>query len=154
MTTVAKLPQGQWIMTYEFYGAVEADFAVYYRVSDDPLNFNASEGHVVESEDGTVPVSSPYVVWTPYGGANGTIAVSSGTNQEVFLNRNLDASGLWDKVPCVEGISYTRNLRVLPDNSTLLVTGAGVLSGSNNSVTTSTLDLTSVAPASRLRRKF
>lgn len=68
MTTVVQLANGSYIMTYEFYGAVEADFAVYYRINDNPLDFNNSPGQALISIDGTVPVSSPYVVWTPSGG--------------------------------------------------------------------------------------
>ena len=84
MTTVSQLPLNQWIMTYEFYGAVEADFAVYYRVANNPLEFNNSIGRPIIATDGTVPVSSPYNVWTPVGGSLGTIVVSCGTLSEVF----------------------------------------------------------------------
>ncbi|GAB7352277.1 hypothetical protein MBLNU459_g2737t1 [Dothideomycetes sp. NU459] len=148
MPTVSQLPLGQWIYTYEFYGAVEAPFAIYYRISNDPLNFNASLGRPIIATDGTVPVSSPYNVWTPVGGALGTIAVSDGTHSEIFLNHNLGAPGAWTKVPTPEGISYTRNLRVLRDSSKILITGGGVLGGTNNSVTTSEIDITPRVPAS------
>ncbi|KAF2085049.1 glycoside hydrolase family 93 protein [Saccharata proteae CBS 121410] len=139
MTTVSKLPFGQYIMTYEFYGAAEADFAVYYRMSRDPTDFNASEGQVLRATDGTVPVSSPYNVWSPTGGPLGTIAVSSGTNSEIFLNHHLGAPDNWTKVPTPEGASYSRNLRVLPDIATMMITGGGVLDGTSNKVTTSTV---------------
>lgn len=147
MTTVSQLPLGQYIMTYEFYGAVEADFAVYYRVNTNPLNFNASLGRPLIATDGTVPVSSPYNVWTPVGGPLGTIVVSSGTNNEVFLNHNLGAPGAWTKVNSPAGHSYTRNLLVLPNESDILITGAGVLSGTNNSVQASAMSIEPVAPA-------
>lgn len=147
MTTVSQLPLGNWIMTYEFYGAVEAPFAIYYRISNNPLTFNDSVGHPIIATDGTVPISSPYNVWTPVGGALGTIAVSCGTYSEIFLNHNLGAPGAWTKVPTPEGVSYTRNLRVLPDEGQILITGGGVLSGANNSVTTSSIDITPVGPS-------
>lgn len=146
MTTVSQLPLGNWIMTYEFYGAPEAAFAIYYRISNNPLTFNDSVGRPIIATDGTVPVSSPYNVWTPVGGPLGTIAVSCGTLSEVFLNHNLGAPGAWTKVPTPEGISYTRNLRVLPDEGTILITGAGALGGLDNSVTTSSIDITPVGP--------
>lgn len=146
MTTVAALPYGQWIMTYEFYGALEEAFAIYYRVSTDPLNFNASEGRVIQATDGTVPVSSPYVVWTPVGGPLGTIAVSCGTYSDIFLNFALGAPGAWTRFPTGEGVSYTRSLRVLPDNNEILIAGGGVLSGTNNSVTASVVDVAPVYP--------
>ncbi|GAB7341087.1 hypothetical protein MBLNU457_7402t1 [Dothideomycetes sp. NU457] len=142
MTTVSALPNGQYIMTYEFYGAPQAAFAVYYRVSDSPLTFDEAEGHVVESPDGTVPVSSPYNVWTPVGGPNGTIVVSCGTLSQIFLNTELGAVGsTWTKVDTPEGTSYSRSLRVLDDPRMVLIAGGGVLGGANNSVTASVVDI-------------
>ncbi|TKA30476.1 hypothetical protein B0A50_02704 [Salinomyces thailandicus] len=146
MPTVSKMPLDTYIYTYEFYGAVEADFAVYYRIANDPLNFNASVGRPLIATDGTVPVSSPYNVWTPVGGSLGTIVVSDGTHPQVFVNHNLGAPGSWTKVPTPEGVSYTRALTVLPDESEILITGGGVLNGESNRVTTSSIDTTPVAP--------
>lgn len=146
MTTVSEMPFGQYIMTYEFYGAPEAPFAAYYRISGDPLNFNASEGRAIIATDGSVPVSSPYNVWAPVGGPLGTLVVSCGTFSEIFLNHNLGAPGAWTKVATPEGISYTRSLRVLPDDSKLLIVGAGLGGGLNNSVTASVVDISPVAP--------
>lgn len=146
MTTVSQLPLGNWIMTYEFYGAPQAPFAVYYRINNSPLEFNNSVGQPLIATDGTVPVSSPYNVWTPVGGSLGTIVVSCGTLSEVFVNHNLGAPGAWTKITTPEGISYTRNLRVLPNEGEILITGAGALGGLNNSVTTSSIDITPVRP--------
>lgn len=146
MTTVAALPFGQYILTYEFYGATEADFAVYYRISTDPLNFNASTGQVLRATDGSVPISSPYVVWTPVGSPLGTIVVSCGTTGEIYLNHGLGAPGAWTRVSTPEGTSYSRSLRVLGDQSKVLIVGGGVLSGTDNSVTASVVDVSPVAP--------
>ena len=150
MTTVSQLPLGNWIMTYEFYGAVEADFAVYYRISNDPLNFNASVGRPIIATDGTVPVSSPYNVWSNVGGPLGTIVVSCGTDSHVFLSHDLGTSGFWTKVPTPEGQSYTRSLRVLDEEGKILIAGGGVLGGENNKVTVSKINVTpSGAPLAR-----
>ena len=146
MPIISELPFGQYIYTYEFYGAEEADFAVYYRISTDPLNFHASVGRPLIATDGTVPAGSPYNVWSPVGGPLGTIAVSCGNLQEIFLNHNLGAPGAWTKVNTPEGASYTRSLMVLPDQDQILIVGGGVLGGDNNSVTASSVDLTPVAP--------
>ena len=141
MTTVSELPNGKYIMTYEFYGAVQAAFAVYYRINESPLKFNESPGQALIAKDGTVPVSSPYNFRTPAGGSEGTILVSCGTLPEVFVNHELGAPHAWTKVSTPEGVSYTRNLRVLPDDNQILITGAGVLGGTNNRVTTSSIDV-------------
>ena len=146
MTTIASLPFGQYILTYEFYGAEEADFAVYYRITTDPLNFNASTGVVLRATDGSVPVSSPYVVWTPVGGPLGTIVVSCGTTSDIYLNHGLGAPGAWTKVETPEGASYSRSLRVLKDQREILVVGGGVLGGEANAVTASVVDVEPKAP--------
>jgi hypothetical protein len=144
MTTVSELPFNQFMLTYEFFGAVEAPFAIYYRISQDPLNFNASGDNVVRATDGTVPTSSPYNVWTPVGGPLGTIVVSCGTDSAVYLNHQLGAPGAWTRVNLADPrTSYARSLRVLPNQEDILLVGGGVLSGTNNSVTANVI---SVAP--------
>ncbi|THV78947.1 BNR/Asp-box repeat protein [Aureobasidium pullulans] len=147
MPIVSELPLGQYIMTYEFYGAEEADFAVYYRISTDPTNFNASIGRPLIATDGTVPYGSPYNVWTPVGGDLGTIVVSCGNLGEVFLNHNLGAPGAWTKINTLEPASYTRSLLVLPGQEDILIVGGGVLGGEHNAVTASSVNIKPKAPA-------
>ncbi|OCL12766.1 glycoside hydrolase family 93 protein [Glonium stellatum] len=147
MTVVAKMPFKQYVMTYEFWGAPEASFAVYYRISTDPTNFNASVGRPLIATDGTVPTSSPYVVWSSAGGPLGTLVVSSGSGPQVYLNHVLGAPGAWTKVDTPESTSYTRSLRVMPNENDILIVGGGVLSGTNNSVTAATIDIAPVAPS-------
>jgi hypothetical protein len=143
MTTVTDLPNGKYIMTYEFYGAPEIAFAVYYRIADDPTKFNEAEGHVLRaSNTGTVPDGSPYIIWTPAGGPNGTIVVSSGCCSPVFINRGLAEEGSeWIEVNTTAPVSYTRSELVMPDPNLILLTGGGVLNGADNSVTASTVDV-------------
>lgn len=89
-----------------------------------------------------MPTSSPYVVWTSYGGENGTIIASSGTQSTLFVNQAL-GEGEWTEIESPEAHSYTRSLRVLSEDEGryLMVHGAGVLSGTSNSVTVSVVDL-------------
>jgi hypothetical protein len=135
MTTVAKLPNGQYILTYEFYGAPEDSFAVYYKLATDPTKFNASPGYVIKTTDGNVLNSSPYVTWTPAGGRNGTIVVSSGCCSSVFTNTALAAPGsAWTEVPTPDGIDYSPSLTIMPDVRNLLIVGGGAYEGTNNTV--------------------
>lgn len=142
MTTVTHLPNGQWMMTYEFGGGpvVGASnstygFPVYYRIAASPLLFNKSVGQplIAKSANGMQiqPQSSPYLTWSPVGGDNGTIVVSSGTYEQVFLNRALGASGAWKAWDTPQVPAYTRHLRILPDPTKLLIMGAGLLPPSN-----------------------
>ncbi|KUJ14632.1 glycoside hydrolase family 93 protein [Mollisia scopiformis] len=147
MTTVTKLPNGKFMMTYEYGGGptVVADgyeFPVYYRINENPLDFNNSVGLPLVSNDGTQPISSPYITWSPIGGVNGTIIVSCGSLMPVFTNQDLGAEGSWKTVPTPEGVSYTRHLRVLQNPDHLLIMGAGHLPPSTtNKVTVSVIDL-------------
>jgi hypothetical protein len=145
MTTVTHLPNGKYLMTYEYGGGPGFSsyaFPVYYRISDSPLTFDSAEGYPVIASDGTQPTSSPYVTWSPVGGRNGTIIVSSGTYSDIFINQALGAVDAWVKVATPESVSYTRSLRVLQNPNLLLISGAGLLPPSaNNSVTVSVVDL-------------
>lgn len=142
MTTIAKLPNGQYIMTYEFGGSPDG-FAAYYRLSTDPLAFNSATGYRITATDGTVPTSSPYVVWTSAGGTNGTIIVSANSNSEVFVNTALAAPGsAWRKIATPQARSYTRSLQVLPDPNLILLAGGGTLGGSTNKVSASVMNIT------------
>lgn len=110
MTTISHLPNDMYLLTYEFFGAVEAAFAVYYRLASNPLEFDRAEGHVIRADNsGTLPTGSPYNVWTPVGGENGTVFVSAGSNGTLFANRELAAVGSpWFEIETPEGVSYTR----------------------------------------------
>ncbi|KAF7348160.1 BNR/Asp-box repeat protein [Mycena sanguinolenta] len=142
MTTITNLPNGQFIMTYEYGGAPEADFAIYFRVSDSPLTFNSVNGSVIRAVTGELPTSSPYVTWTAHGGANGTIIVSANSHTGVFVNTALAAPGTpWTYVDTNATASYTRQVRVLPSNNQIILAGGGTLGGTANSVTGTILEL-------------
>ncbi|RMZ68487.1 BNR Asp-box repeat domain [Pyrenophora seminiperda CCB06] len=148
MPTVAKLPNGQYIMTYEYGGgpAIPSSyqFPVYYKIVSDPTKFGQATGISLKATDGTIPSGSPYVVWSSVGGANGTIIVSASSDSAVFINRGL-GKGPWIKVATPEGNSYTRHLRVLKDPTKLLIMGGGNLPPSNNNnVTVTVMDITSI----------
>jgi hypothetical protein len=117
-------------------------FPVYYRINENPLDFNSSVGYPLVSNDGIQPTSSPYITWSPVGGINGTIIVSSGSYSQVFTNQALGDVNAWKTVPTPEGVSYTRHLRVLHNRDHLLIMGAGHLPPSTtNTVTVSVIDL-------------
>ncbi|KAJ7446793.1 BNR/Asp-box repeat protein [Mycena latifolia] len=143
MTTIARLPNGQYILTYEYGGAPEGDFAIYHRLSSSPLTFNAAApGTVIRAVTGELPTSSPNVAWTPHGGANGTIVVSANSHTGVFTNTALGMLGsAWTYVQTNATSSYAREVRVLPTNSQILLTGGGAFGGTTNSATATLLQL-------------
>lgn len=145
MPTVAKLPNGQFIMTYEYGGGPAIpnsyQFPVYYKIVSDPEKFGQAQGISLKATDGTIPSGSPYVVWSSVGGANGTIIASAHSGSQVFINRGL-GQGNWIKIDTPEASSYTRHLRVLKDQTKLLLMGGGQLPPSTtNSITVTVVDI-------------
>ncbi|KAF7592745.1 hypothetical protein BBP40_012503 [Aspergillus hancockii] len=147
MPIVTKLPNGQFLMTYEygsFFNTSSYSFPVYYRLSEDPEDFLSAPHQKLIVSSGTKPTGSPYNVWSSFGGENGTIVVSSGNEGPVFVNQAL-GEGEWTEIATPESASYTRALRVLQqDQRFLLLNGGGVLNGEANKVTVSVIDLESV----------
>ncbi|KAJ5089629.1 Neuraminidase [Penicillium argentinense] len=139
------LPNGKYFYIFEygsFFNTSSYSFPLYYRISSDPENFASAPDNKLIVSSGTKPTSSPYVVWTPYGGKHGTIIASSGTQSTLFINKAL-GEGEWTEIESPEAHSYTRSLRVLEGNGGryLLVNGGGVLQGTSNSVTATVMDL-------------
>ncbi|KAI0407098.1 glycoside hydrolase family 93 protein [Xylaria palmicola] len=150
MPTVASLPGGRFIYAYEYGGGPNPDpdasgytFPVYYRIAADPAAFAAAPHRLLRTRDGRVPNGSPYVVWTPAGGPNGTIVVSSGCCSDIYVNKALGADDAWEAVSTPEGASYTRSLRVFQEDSRyVLISGAGHLPPSTtNKVTVSVVKI-------------
>ena len=136
MTTVAEMGNGKWIITHElgFAPNPTAPYAVHYKIADSPLEFQASPDILLQATDGTIPSAGPYVVWTPAGGPKGTVVVSDSTYSELFLNREYGDPNAWIKVSSGKGISYTRALQVMPDESFVMVVDGGLYGGANTSV--------------------
>jgi len=145
MPTVALLPNGKYIMAYEYGGGPAIgssyQFPVYYKIVSNPEMFGPATGVSLKATDGTIPTGSPYIVWSSVGGANGTLIVSSGSQGEIFVNTGL-GQGAWKKIATQEGVSYTRHLRVLQDQTKLLIMGGGHLPPSTtNKVTVTVMDI-------------
>jgi hypothetical protein len=76
MAIIDRLPNGKYIMVFEIVG-VEG-IPIHYKLSDDGLNFGdpADLGKRIMNKEGHFLRSTPYVIWTPFGGEKGTIMVS------------------------------------------------------------------------------
>jgi hypothetical protein len=139
MTTMAKMGNGQYIFTYELGFSTDglpghSPYAVHYRISDDPEYFGAAEEHLLKSQtDGLIPSSSPYVVWTPVGPTGkGTLVVSDGSFDQLFMNTEYGDPNAWFTVQSTHGVGYSRSLTVMPDESKVLLVNGGMY---NTSVT-------------------
>lgn len=144
MTTVTKLPDDNYMMTYEYGGGPGFStymFPVYYKIAPSPLLFENVVGLPIKAPGSDQPTSSPYVTWSPTEGVNGTIVVSCGNLEQIFINRALGAVDAWEVMEVPLGASYTRSLRILDEDGHLLVIGGGPLGGSMNNVSLSIVDI-------------
>lgn len=150
MPTVARLPNKKYIMVYEYGGGpaitTSYQFPVYYKVVSDPEKFGPATGVSLRTTDGYIPTGSPYVVWSPVGGRNGTVIVSAHSSGDIYVNTGLAEPGTpWRRVPTPEKNAYTRHLRVLNDPTKLLIMGAGQLPPSTtNKVQLSVMDISNL----------
>jgi hypothetical protein len=118
-----------------------ANFAVYYKISKDPLNFRNVKGQALRSSDGKFPTGSPYNVFTTVGGKNGTIVVSASSDSDLFINKNF-GQGAWTRLTNQERDGYSRSLSVGFNPKDILIVNAGQLGrGSTNKVTASARDV-------------
>jgi hypothetical protein len=146
MPTVARLPNGKYIMTYEHGGSPVSSgyqFPVHFKVVSDPEKFGPATGVPLRLTDGSIPTGSPYVVWSSVGGKNGTIIASAHSSGDIYINKGLAEPGsTWTRVATPELGAYTRHLRVLQDQKKLLIMGGGQLPpASNNKVQLSVMDI-------------
>ncbi|KAJ0162216.1 hypothetical protein CTA2_4919 [Colletotrichum tanaceti] len=142
MPVIVGLPNGGgFLYAYEVCGT--AGCRVHYRLTADPeAVLAAGPGIPLVSDRGTRPVSSPYVVWSPVGGVNGTVVLSGGSQANIFVNRALGAPGAWVEYAVPQPNAYSRSLEVLGDGSKLAIVGGGRLPpSSTNRVSISVVDL-------------
>ena len=107
MPIVVKLPNGKYFMCYEMVGLPRFD--VFFKISDDGLDWGdpADFGTPIHTKDGKFLGSTPYCLWVPQGGPNGTILVSGKREGEgdflrepgwFHANYN-NGEGPWERVP-------------------------------------------------------
>jgi hypothetical protein len=131
------------MLTYENGGGGNYStyqFPVYYRFSDSPLTFDTAVDYPIQ-QGSAYPNGSPYLVWSPAGGVNGTIVVSAGSSSNVWVNKALGDVNSWTSVTTPQPKSYTRSLGVMNNASHLLILGGGVLNGKANTVSLSVVDM-------------
>ena len=112
MITVTKLPNGQYMATYEVVNRPSQSLntaVAYYKFSSDGVTWNAGvRGTPIQLANGRGIGSSPFVRWVSAGGPNGTVIVSSkwgldssgniSGGQNFYVNYNL-GQGPWERLP-------------------------------------------------------
>ena len=106
MAVTTKLPNGQHVLTYEgvnFGGYSQ----VYMKFSSDGTNWGSASdsGTALQTAGGAYVGGTPYVMWSPAGGSNGTLIVSGkydintpNADREFLINTNL-GQGNWTMIP-------------------------------------------------------
>lgn len=117
MTVITYLPPlSRWIFVHEFPDGGDSwtgtGYPVNYRLSDSPFTFRYAFSYPIVSNDGTQPNASPYVQWSPSGGANGTIIVSDADHMSVFTNRANGEPNHWETHNTPAPSAYSRSLMV------------------------------------------
>ncbi len=135
MPVVTKIKDGKYFLVTEMVG--ESGVPIYWRTSDDGINWgNANwKGNLISVNDkitdllsgremDTVafPGSSPYAVWTPKGGTNGTLYVTSqrtnytqGSPADRAVNNmfvSYDLGATWQKIK--HPLTYTQDNNMRP----------------------------------------
>jgi hypothetical protein len=138
MSIVAYIPSlKQYILVFEHGNGTRSpggnSYPDSYKLAADPLLFGSAPPLAIEAKDvnGTIvknlePGSAPYVVWSPVGGVNGTIIVTDGNHQKLFINKMGGALEGWETRDVPQPHGYARSLHVLtkyPEH--LMVVGAG-----------------------------
>jgi hypothetical protein len=141
MPVISKMSNGQYFYTYENGGAPEGDFAVYFKISSNPLSFGSVTGKPLKTTDGYVPTSSPFNIYTSAGGSSGTLVVSANSDSDLFINHNY-GQGAWTRLSSQGGNGYSRSLAVGYNPKDILIVNGGRLGqGSTNKVTASARDV-------------
>ena len=102
MAVVKKLPNGQYIMSFEnVNGGAGSPMRV--KFSSDGLNWGSPSdlGSVVQTDSGAYLGATPYITWSPAGGPNGMVIASAAflnnspnSDREIFVNYNF-GKGNW-----------------------------------------------------------
>lgn len=131
MTVIAYIPPlKKYIFVHEFprgdSSSHGSHYPVYYRLADSPLEFDSAEGIGIEINNEFAPNASPYVVWSPVGGPNGTIIVSDADYSQVYTNRAGGDRDKWERHKVPHPPAYSRALHVFanyPDHL-MIISGA------------------------------
>lgn len=90
MPVVTQLENGKWMMVYEGVGTSNP-IKSFYKIADDPYNWNPSDpGQVLPGINGTYG-GSPYV----YTLQDGRVIAGTGSLSEIFINTQNDGTGAW-----------------------------------------------------------
>lgn len=140
MPVVARDGKGKFYMSYEMvsapgYALEPRTNAVHFRTSTDGLDWGdpKSPGTLIHDRWRQFPNGTPYIVWSPWGGPDGTLVVSSRSvvrddigriGNGMFINRN-GGEGLWTLIETpinydINNDGYSQTMIPLGDGQEIL----------------------------------
>lgn len=124
MPVVAKLSNGNYIMTYEVAGL--SGMPCNYKITSDPENWNPTNKGTTLAKGG-----SPYVTVL----SDGRIIAQSYGSSDILVNTKNDGSGSWMNMGAPIGAAYNRELLQLANGRLFIVNGGGFVAPKHNSIT-------------------
>lgn len=129
MTNVVPTSDGRWFFTYEWI--VEGGSEVRFKISDDPLDFDAEDpGRSITELGDLAEGGSPVLVRLP----NGTIFYNAAGSGDLWLNRSGNPIEPWERWHTPMPGGFSRNIMWIPATQRVLLlcsdfTGGSVLAG-------------------------
>lgn len=139
MPVVAKLSNGNYIMTYEVVGL--SGVPCNYKITSDPENWNATDKGTTFAKGG-----SPYVTVL----SDGRIAAQSYGSSDILVNTKNDGTGIWTNMGTPIGAAYNRELLQLANGRLFIVNGGGFVAPKHNSITYADMYVPSVTESYKL----
>lgn len=137
MTVVAFIPpMKKWILVHELpignSSSHGVKYPVYYVMMDSPLEFGKQRGRPIVAINTAAPNASPYVVWSPLGGVNATIAISDADRRQVFTNSFDGHVDKWEQQPTPAGAVYSRAIQIFRNYPNHMLVYSGESYGNMN----------------------
>jgi len=148
MATVIRLPSGRYVMSFEVCGRTNCDVHIKTSADGDTWGHAADLGPRVQTSSGVYAGHTPYIAWTPAGGAHGEILLTSHdlygrddmvvpqSRHDILVNRQ-DEVGPWSLIAAPVQMSqggpdcanYSSALLPSPTGSGLFMLTAAGLDG-------------------------
>lgn len=140
MPIIARDGKGKYYMSYELVSAPGYPLeprtnAMHFKTSMDGLNWGDPKdpGTLIQDRWRQFPNGTPYIIWTPWGGPNGTLVASARSivrdnlgrvGQGLFINRN-GGEGLWTLIETpityeINNDAYSQTMIPLGDGQEIL----------------------------------
>lgn len=114
MAAITKMGNGNYILAYEIVGYPNSQ--INYKISSNPESWTPDDAGLPIASPGYTIGSTPYMIWTPLGGPNGSLILSAWSDDHLFVNYN-NGTGNWSPLNSILPTSYSRSLLYMAGSS-------------------------------------